>query len=406
MQNRTDVNSAKKSVTTVIRNSFNIFKNVNKKVLTAGLAMVMLISIFGVVTKYYTLGYDVYYGDVNVGVISSKAEAMEAYTDAATDVAECNRGNLDCDLRFVMTIAPVSEMTYSDIYRGIVEAAEGKEDCYSIETAGVSVAKLKTKSAAEKAVETYVASFNRTDAAVYTSYTIAKTKEIVTELSDVDEAVQLIAESGLFTVVYKDIVEEEYEIPYTKTVVEDENLPEGMEICSQKGEAGFGIKKDITFYENGIKKHSIDPVVEVVKEPVEEIVRIGTGKMAGLVKKSLPWPTEGTFTSGYGARWGRKHNGVDIAATPGTPIYAPSMGVVTFSDTKSGYGNYVMIDHGNGYVTTYAHMTSRSVKEGDTVAQGDLIGTVGSTGRVTGPHLHFEILINGKYVDPMAYIAG
>ena len=82
------------------------------------------------------------------------------------------------------------------------------------------------------------------------------------------------------------------------------------------------------------------------------------------------------------------------------------MGKVTFSDTRSGYGNYIMIDHGNGYVTTYAHMTERFVKEGDMVAQGDLIGTVGSTGRVTGPHLHFEILCDGSYVDPMLYIAG
>ncbi len=405
MQKRADGNNTM-SVAAVIREGFRIIKNVNKKALSAMLCAVMLISISGVITKYYTLGYDVYYEDVNIGVTSNKEEAMDAYTDAAEDVKECNRGELKGDLRFVMTIASVEDMLYSDIYRGIVEAAKGKEDCYSIKTGGVSVAHLKTKEAAEEAVCNYVARFKREDATLYTSYTIARAREIVTEIVDVDEAEKRIAESGLFTVVYKDVFEEEYEIPYNTTYLEDEKLPEGTEVCTKEGAMGKGVRKAVVFYENGVKKHDVDPISSVVEAPVDKIVVKGTGKMAGLVKNSLPWPSEGTFTSPYGRRWGRNHNGIDIAAKPGTPIYAPAMGTVTYSDTRSGYGNYVMIDHGNGYVTTYAHMTQRNVKEGDVVLQGDLIGTVGSTGRVTGPHLHFEILLNGKYVDPMQYIAG
>ncbi|MBQ8002972.1 MAG: peptidoglycan DD-metalloendopeptidase family protein [Clostridia bacterium] len=406
MQKRTDENNNKTSVTTVMTDCFNTIKNINARVLSAVLCAVMLIASLGFVTKYYTLGYDVYYGDVNVGVISSKQEALDAYTEAATDVAEHNRGDLDFDLRFVMTIASVDEMTDSDIYRGIVEAAGGKEVCYSIEAGGVSVAKLKTKSDAQKAVETYVASFNREDAEIFTSYSIVNAKGIVTELVSVDEAVQLIEDSNLFVVVYKDVVEEEVEIPFAKTIVEDDTIPQGVTMCTQQGVNGRGIKKEITFYENGVKKHNIDPVVTVTVEPVEEITVLGTGEMSGLDENSLIWPAEGSFTSGYGRRWGRNHNGIDIAAKPGTPIYAPAMGLVTFSDTKSGYGNYIMIDHGDGYVTTYAHLTTSYVKEGDSVKEGDVIGTIGSTGRVTGPHLHFEILHNGNYVDPMRYIAG
>lgn len=382
------------------------FMQKKTKILSWVIAVAMLVTSFAFVTKYYTVGYDVYYGDVNVGVISSKAEAMDVYNDAATDVAECNRGRLKCDLSFVMTIASVSDIASSDLYRGIVEAAAGKEACYSINAGGASVAKLKTQADAEAAIEAYIALFNREDASIYSNYTIARDKDIVTEIVTVEEAVNLIRRSGLFTVVYKDIVEEEFEIPYQTTVIEDETIPEGMEICQQSGEAGVGLKREITFYENGVEKHNIDPVIKVVKEPVEEIKVVGTGKMVGLAKKSLPWPTTGTFTSDFGYRWGRNHNGVDIAASTGTKITAPAMGVVTFSGTKSGYGNYVMIDHGNGYVTTYAHMNSRCVNEGDVVKVGDLIGTVGTTGRVTGAHLHFEILLNGKYVDPMAYIAG
>ncbi len=405
MQKRTDGNKTM-SVAAVIRESFNIIKNINRKALSAILCAVMLISTFGFITKYYTLGYNVYYEDVNIGVTSNKEEAIEAYTDAAEDVKECNRGELKGDLRFVMTIASVEDMLYSDIYRGIVEAAKGKEDCYSIKTSGVNVAHLKTEEEAKTAVDNYVASFEREDATLYSEYTIAKTREIVTEIVDINEAQKRIAESGLFTVVYKDVFEEEYEIPYNTTIVEDEKLPEGTEVCTQEGVVGKGVRKAVTFYENGVKKHDVDPISSVVEAPVDKIIVKGTGKMAGLAKNSLPWPSEGTFTSAYGRRWGRNHNGIDIAAKPGTPIYAPAMGTVTYSATRSGYGNYIMIDHGNGYVTTYAHMTARNVNEGDVVLQGDLIGTVGSTGRVTGPHLHFEILLDGKYVDPMLYIAG
>lgn len=376
------------------------------KILSAVIALAMLVTSFGFVTKFYTVGYDVYYGDVNVGVISTKEEAMEVYTEAATDVAQCNRGRLKGNLSFVMTIASVSDIASSDLYRGIVEVAVGKEDCFSINAGGMSIAKVKTETDATAAIQSYVASFEREDATIYSNYTIVKDKEIVTEIVSVEEAAERIGKSGLFTVVYKDVVEEEFEIPYKETVIEDETVPEGTEFCRQKGQTGKGIKREIKFYENGVEKHNIDPVVKVLEEPVEEIVVVGTGKMVGLVKKSLHWPTQGTFTSDFGYRWGRNHNGIDIAAPSGTPIYAPAMGVVTFSGTRNGYGNYVIIDHGNGYTTTYAHMSSRKVSEGDTVCAGDLVGTVGTTGRVTGSHLHFEILLNGSYVDPMTYIAG
>lgn len=405
MQKRADVNN-KISVAAVIREGRNIIKNVDKRVLSAMLCAIMLISTFGFVTKYYTIGYDVYYEDVNIGVTSNKEEAIEAYTDAVTDVRKCRMGELRGDLRFVMTIASVEDMLGSDIYRGIVEAAKGKEDCYSIECDGIAVAHLKTRDEAYEAVNNHIASYNREDAMLYSSYTIAATKEIVTEIVTVEEAERKIAESGLFTVVYKDLYQEEYEIPFNTTIIEDEKVPEGVEMCTQEGVVGKGVRRAVILYENGVQKQDVEPISSLVEAPVDRIIVKGTGKMAGLVENTLPWPSEGRFTSGYGRRWGRNHTGIDIAAKPGTPIYAPAMGTVTFSDTRSGYGNYIMIDHGNGYVTTYAHMTTRYVKEGDVVAEGTLIGTVGSTGRVTGPHLHFEILCNGSYVDPMLYIAG
>jgi len=104
-----------------------------------------------------------------------------------------------------------------------------------------------------------------------------------------------------------------------------------------------------------------------------------------------------------GGGW-RNHNGVDLAAPYGTNIYAAAGGVVTKVRTSFGYGRHVVVRHANGFETLYGHLSRQLVSEGDTVAQGDLIGREGSTGNSTGPHLHFEIHKNGMVVDPEGFI--
>jgi murein DD-endopeptidase MepM/ murein hydrolase activator NlpD len=118
------------------------------------------------------------------------------------------------------------------------------------------------------------------------------------------------------------------------------------------------------------------------------------------------WPAQGMLTSGYGWRWGRMHNGIDIAAPVGTPIFAAAAGVVTFAAwNDGGYGNLVEIAHPDGSVTLYAHNHRNLVREGQEVEQGDQIAEMGSTGFSTGPHLHFEIHPAGQgAVNPMAYL--
>ncbi|HSH23170.1 MAG TPA: peptidoglycan DD-metalloendopeptidase family protein [Acidimicrobiales bacterium] len=102
------------------------------------------------------------------------------------------------------------------------------------------------------------------------------------------------------------------------------------------------------------------------------------------------WPTSGRVTSGFGARWGRLHAGIDIGAPTGTPIWATKEGTVIFSGVQSGYGNVVIVSHGGGLTTLYGHQSRIAASNGQRVNQGDTIGYVGNTGRSTGPHLHFE----------------
>ena len=115
----------------------------------------------------------------------------------------------------------------------------------------------------------------------------------------------------------------------------------------------------------------------------------------------LMWPTSGSVSSHYGPRNGRTHQGVDISAPHGTSIVAADSGTVVTSTYAGGYGNYIVIAHGNGMTTLYAHMSSRAVGVGASVSKGQYIGSVGSTGNSTGPHLHFEVSVNGSRVNPL-----
>jgi len=117
----------------------------------------------------------------------------------------------------------------------------------------------------------------------------------------------------------------------------------------------------------------------------------------------LIWPVNGPVVSGFGMRWGRMHTGIDIAVPYGTPIHAAASGTVIYSGWMGGYGNFVIIDHGGGMATGYAHQSSIAVG-GGSVSQGQVIGYVGCTGHCFGPHLHFEVRINGSPVDPMGYL--
>jgi murein DD-endopeptidase MepM/ murein hydrolase activator NlpD len=115
-------------------------------------------------------------------------------------------------------------------------------------------------------------------------------------------------------------------------------------------------------------------------------------------------PANGPFTSPFGFRWGKLHAGIDIGASYGSPIYAASDGVVTYAGPKNGYGRLVTIGHGNGVETAYGHMSRIVTHAGQRVHAGDVIAYVGSAGHSTGPHLHFEVRVAGRPIDPRPFL--
>lgn len=152
----------------------------------------------------------------------------------------------------------------------------------------------------------------------------------------------------------------------------------------------------------------VAPAAEPPEVPAQGPVPAGIAPTSGplpVASVGFVWPVNGTLWGGFGPRWGSFHKGIDIGANAGTPVTAAASGQVilsTYSD--NGYGNYVIVRHGDGSETLYGHLSERYVVLGQNVNQGEVLGAVGCTGWCTGNHLHFEVHVGGGPVDPMGYL--
>lgn len=194
-------------------------------------------------------------------------------------------------------------------------------------------------------------------------------------------------------------------IPFETKVVVDRNAYSSVRVTQsgQKGEKKIiyeAIKRNGVLDKREIKEE------QIIKEAVNKILVKGSQvniASRGGGARVLDWPVYGPISSYYGSRGG-SHTGVDIAARSGTAIRAAASGNVTYAGYQGGYGKFIIVNHGNGIVTRYAHCSSINVSVGQRVAAGQTIGTVGSTGRSTGPHLHFEVLAGGSFRNPLSYL--
>lgn len=196
------------------------------------------------------------------------------------------------------------------------------------------------------------------------------------------------------------------EIPYETKQIDDNTLYKGMTSVRKIGESGEKEVSRVSSEIDGVRVACNVVNETVLKQPVSQIEAVGTKEFGnGEATGAFVRPSTGVVTSRYGARWGRMHKGVDLGGNTGDPIRAADGGVVIAAgDANDGYGNKVVIDHGNNYHTLYGHSSEVLVKTGMRVEKGDIIARVGSTGDSTGPHLHFEVIYNGQAIDPMPFI--
>lgn len=235
-------------------------------------------------------------------------------------------------------------------------------------------------------------------------------------VADASVLESLLAE-GELSLDICEVVEEVHQAPiaFETEITYDEDEYEDYTHIARSGVEGVANVTDRVVYVNGKEVERSEVSSVQYTAPVTELITVGTmvrpdGSTPGEASGSFCWPTPtlSIITTYYEMRWGSFHGALDISGynCTGEPIVAADAGVVTFAGYKSnGYGYHVIIDHGNGFETMYAHCCDVYVNTGDLVAKGEVIGGVGNTGYSTGAHLHFEILCNGEKVNPLNYVA-
>ena len=238
--------------------------------------------------------------------------------------------------------------------------------------------------------------------------------DTVPEKLQIGQEIVLTKQEPLVSVIVTKEVTVEETIAHSTEYKDTSSLLKGENKVVTKGSDG---KKSVTYEvkeANGstLEKNVVKEVV--ISEPVTEVVNRGTGSIkissrsaynSGGGNGTLAWPlSSNKITSPYGTRSRGFHSGIDLAAKTGTSVYAVAGGTVELASWYYGYGNCIVINHGNGVKTRYAHLSAYKVSVGATVSRGQLIALSGNTGNSTGPHLHFEVIVNGVTKNPVNYL--
>lgn len=241
--------------------------------------------------------------------------------------------------------------------------------------------------------------------------TYEKKKVLLKEVDSTDKVRDRIIEANsklkkpLLIVEIKGTTQSKEKVSPKTVTKTSSSLLEGQTKVEVQGKSGEKtVVKEVTMQNNKFIASKIISE-KITISPIDKVVLKGNKSSATkVVSTFLATPSRGRISSNFGMRWGRMHQGLDIAANMGSPIYAALDGTVTYSGWASGYGNFIRLKHKDGVETYYGHCSKLLVSEGEAVKKGEKIGEVGSTGNSTGPHLHFEVRVDGKAQDPTKYL--
>ncbi len=342
--------------------------------------------------------------------ISSEIEAAESEADDAEVEFEA------ADERLREVEAVVNEVAAAvDRQQGAVREAERRLEAVEEEAAEVAEAFAERasrmyKQGASMSFEVLLNSGDATDAFARSSYLRQVTQADRASMESLDASqVAVAAERERFEAERERLAEmhaEQEELLAEVQVIRDSRAMAAAEAREQVRD--LEVERDDLEDEQAAMEALIQERQEQARQQAQaaeqqsqQQASTGAASSAGFA-----WPMCAPVTSEYGPRWGRMHRGIDQGASTGTPIGASKSGTVIFADWQGGYGRMVLIDHHDGVVTAYAHLSSFAVSGGQSVSQGQTIGAVGSSGNSTGPHLHFETRVNGSAVNPRQYLPG
>ncbi len=378
-----------------------IFHNFTKHILSLGIWICCLLVFF----RFFTFGTGIYYNGKQIAVTSGTANYESAIDAANTFLSSKNLKDIDLRFITVPTLSLRSNIENGSTLRDslLLSSSKLSRGCtvYSDDTA---IFTAKDKLAARKIVEKYISECSVDADAKITTNIKYKTNIVEKDsISDFEKCSLLLQNSKNVKVISVVNTTENQNIPFDTKSTQDSSLYIGESVTVTEGKEGKAQIEAETVYENGTPQSRRILSENVLITPVSRVVRVGT-KEKDVLKTGLFYPLQGVISSPYGERWGKMHEGIDIAVPEGTPVIAAECGKVIYAGDGGTYGNLVRIDHGYGIVTAYAHLGTINVKAGQSVSANTQIALSGNTGRSTGPHLHFEIVNNDEPVNPNLYL--
>lgn len=358
-------------------------------------------------------GYTVYYDEAALGFVDEPETVLENLEEINAGIS----GELDAEatvyanhFRFEKGIRLFKEKNSAEeIALAVTSGCQPDVNVYDIYVDGVFVAQDNSIEGVKEAIAQLEQEYKKANPGdlydeldFVQKFEVRISKAKCVERTDAEAIYAAL--DPLLTVKTKTFVYGEKAVPYEIVYEPTETKAVGEATVKIAGAEGLVETLRITEKHDGVAVASSEKVTKVINETVDQVVLVGT-KGLTISDAGMASPSRGGVTSAMGSRWGRQHKGIDVDGGTGDPIYAAKEGTIITAEFKNnGYGNMIEIDHGNGLVTRYAHLNSISVAAGDKVYIGQVIGGMGSTGRSTGTHLHFEVLLNGANVNPLEYV--
>ncbi|MBQ5810557.1 MAG: peptidoglycan DD-metalloendopeptidase family protein [Clostridia bacterium] len=358
-----------------------------------------------------TLAYKVSYGGNMVGYVLDSATCDKAVAMIEENIiATC--GNSDFIPTYSATVSLADKGNILDVdqlYASMVASTASLKEACGIYAGGRLIAVCADEASARAAVDLRLSDYRSAHPGCG-DISIAYTLEFKSGLFPTNEV--MCADSLRLAAQNLSVMENKIEvyssdIAYETISTSSSNYCVGTKFVQVEGKNGVQEVTSKVCYIDGVEVSRQQLESSVVSAPVDEIVVVGTKKPVINSANKLTWPIDGSAFYLITAYWGdgRNHKAIDIACDKGTAILAAKGGtVVSVEYNHSTYGHNLIVDHGNGVQTRYAHCSSISAKVGDVVNAGSVIAAVGSTGRSSGPHLHFEYILNGQRVNPAPYL--
>lgn len=366
--------------------------------------------------------YKAYVNNQFIGYVQSKDEVREMYKEIVDDVSN-KFSSIDIgrnQLSFEGTNKSENPTSKDEVKSNLIKNADIEIDAYGMCIDNINVGYVENFKTGEEVIESLKNEAkkessvdNQTLLSVEVKGDLTYTEERVkiSEICSAKEVVDNIEklnkdrEDKIASVEILELKKEIEEVEQSTKVMTSNNLYLGQEMELDGEQGKKEVKKKNVYVDGKIVKTTVLEE-NMIYEPKDNIVYKGVQNPVSSGFVFLTYPSESrTITSSFGKRWGNEnHKGIDIAGTTGQNINAAFEGTVKFAGWMGGYGNVVIIDHGSDIQTLYAHASKLTAKTGDKVNKGDKIAEVGSTGRSTGPHIHFELRNNGKQVNPIGYM--